>query len=82
MILNVTHKLIGIAVLIIAEPTKLSIKKYNKINDHYSLFVYSKDNQKLFQCVRNVKKVIARAFGNVSVNDLLRAKTVIFDQKT
>lgn len=60
----------------------VKILKYNKINNHYSLFIYSKDNQKLFQCVRNVKKTIARAFGNVSVNDLLRTKTVIFDQKT
>lgn len=57
------------------------ILKFNKIADQKSLLIYSKDNQKLFQCARNIQKIITRAIDNISINDLLRVKNVIFDQK-
>ena len=60
----------------------VKILKANKLNNQWVLFVYSKDNLKLFQCARNVYKVIVRMSGNVSINDLLKAKTIIFDQKS
>ena len=70
--------------LIDKDPKKTSdivkIINANKITTKQILFVYSETNLKLYQCARNIKKVVTRAVNNVSVNDLLKAQVIVFDK--